>query len=321
MATALDLDALGGSETLEALYPQLAANSIQAGWNKPEPSLYPEPYKNFVPAFWSWETGKVALDAAGRLISTELAERRNLILHNPIEGNFYATVRTLISAYQMILPGEQARSHRHTPNALRLILEGEGAYTVVNGERLEMRPNDVLLTPNWHWHGHGSDSDGPCYWLDCLDVPLVHLLEPMFFEVHPSGFEENVTVPESSPYIFPWEQVQRDLESAEPDPEERFGRRIELGSPAMPSVGLFMQRMAGGMKTRPLQTTVNQIFCPVEGTGTTIVDGERFDWRRGDVIAVPSWRPFEHHIASDATLFVMTDEPVMKAFGWLRTSG
>ena len=35
-----------------------------------------------------------------------------------------------------ILPGETARSHRHTPNALRLILEGEGAYTIVNGEVL-----------------------------------------------------------------------------------------------------------------------------------------------------------------------------------------
>ena len=120
MATVLER--LGEVESLDELYPRLNESNIQAGWSKPEPSLYPEPYKNFVPAKWSWETGKAALDAAGRLISTDLAERRNLILYNPAASYRYPTVRTLITAYQMILPGETARSHRHTPNALRLIL-------------------------------------------------------------------------------------------------------------------------------------------------------------------------------------------------------
>jgi gentisate 1,2-dioxygenase len=113
-----------------------------------------------------------------------------LARYNPLEGNTYATTRTLIAAYQMILPGEKARSHRHTPNALRLILEGEGAYTVVDGVRLDMHPGDVVLTPNWYWHGHCSEADVPCYWLDGLDVPLVHLLQPMFFESYPGGFQD-----------------------------------------------------------------------------------------------------------------------------------
>ena len=139
---------LAATDTLETLYDRLRERSIGAGWAKPTPSLYPEPYKNFEPNLWKWEDGRAALDAAGRLIGTDLAERRNLILYNPAEGNDYATVRTLIAAYQMILPGERARSHRHTPNALRFIIEGEGSYTIVNGERLDMHPNDVLLTPN-----------------------------------------------------------------------------------------------------------------------------------------------------------------------------
>ena len=87
----------------------------------------------------------------------------------------------------------------------------------------------------------------------------------------------------------------------------------------MATIALFMQRMAGGMKTPPIRTTANQIFCPVEGSGYTIIDGERFDWVRGDVIAMPAWRPFEHHISDDATLFMMSDEPVLRALGWLRT--
>ena len=312
------IEEIAETETLDELYPRLNEHNIQAGWAKPEPSLYPEPARNFAPAKWSWDTGRAALDAAGRLISTELAERRNLILYNPASSYRYPTVRTMISAYQMILPGETARSHRHTPNALRMILEGEGAYTIVDGERLDMHVNDVLLTPNWHWHGHGSESDGPCYWLDCLDVPLTHLIEPMFFETHPDGFEPIALTPTVSPNIFPWEQVQADLDRAPPDPKGRFGRRVQLGDPAMATMALFMQRMEGGMKTPRIRTTANQIFCPVEGAGVTVIDGERFEWQRGDVIAIPAWRPFEHHLSDDATLFMMSDEPVMRALGWLR---
>lgn len=316
MATVIET--IAETETLDELYPRLNEQNIQAGWAKPEPSLYPEPYKNFAPAKWSWETGRAALDVAGRLISTELAERRNLILYNPASTYRYPTVRTMITAYQMILPGETARSHRHTPNALRMILEGEGAYTIVDGERLDMHVNDVLLTPNWHWHGHGSDADGPCYWLDCLDVPLTHLIEPMFFETHPDGFETIISTPTASPNIFPWAQVQADLDRATPDPKGRHGRRVQLGDPAMATIALFMQRMERGMKTPPVRTTANQIFCPVEGSGYTMVDGERLDWVRGDVIALPGWRPYEHHVSDDATLFMMSDEPVMRALGWLR---
>ena len=310
---------LAEAETLEELYPALDALNISSGWHKPEPSLWDAPRRNFLPTQWRWADGKAALDAAGRLIGTELAERRNLILYNPVEGNTYATVRTLINAYQMILPGEVARSHRHTGNALRFIIEGEGSYTVVQGERLKMHPNDVLLTPNWSWHGHGSDADAPCYWLDCLDVPLVHMLEPMFFEAHPDGFESRIVEPNRSPFIFTWSDVEASLDAAAPDPEGRHGRRVELGGPAMDSIALYMQRHEGGSRTRPWRTTANHVFCVVEGEGTTMVDGEEFRWQGGDVLAVPSWRPFAHRIESDATLFCMTDAPVLRAFNWLRS--
>jgi gentisate 1,2-dioxygenase len=110
----------------------------------------------------------------------------------------------------MIMPGEKARSHRHTPNALRLIVDAEpGAYTIVNGERLSMMPGDVVLTPNWCWHGHGNDSRSNAYWLDVLDVPLVHLLEPMFFEPHPDDFERESVVPNASPMHSPGARPRR----------------------------------------------------------------------------------------------------------------
>src|SRR6185437_8977825 len=117
--------ALAHAGSLDELYRLLKPMSTGPGWNKRAPSLWDEPCKNFVPFRWQYAQAKAALDSAGRLINTELAERRNLILFNPIAGNDYATTRTLLAAYQMILPGERARSHRHSPNALRLVVEAE----------------------------------------------------------------------------------------------------------------------------------------------------------------------------------------------------
>ena len=114
---------LAQSGSLEELYDKMAPVGIAPGWNKKVASLWPAPKKNFTPAHWKYEQARGALDAAGRLINTELAERRNLILFNPASGESYGTVRTMVTAYQMIMPGEWARAHRHTPNALRLILD------------------------------------------------------------------------------------------------------------------------------------------------------------------------------------------------------
>jgi gentisate 1,2-dioxygenase len=315
---------LAQSGSLEELYGKLALVGIAPGWAKKTPSLYTTPKKNFEPAHWSYERARGALDAAGRLINTELAERRNLILYNPAAEASYGTVRTLVSAYQMIMPGEWARSHRHTPNALRLILDSEpGVYTEVEGVKIAMEPGDVLLTPNWSSHGHGNDSRACAYWLDFLDVPLVHLLEPMFFEgaeEEGNGKDAASAAPptKDSPFVFTMRDTLLRLTDAKPDPSGPFGTSIELGDPAMDTIGLHMMMLEPRTKTATLQTTANNIYAVVEGSGTTNVDGERFEWRRGDVIAAPAWRPHSHQAGEDALLLRVTDEPVMQRLGFLR---
>jgi gentisate 1,2-dioxygenase len=319
---------LARSGTLEELYGKLDKVGMGAGWNKPTPSLWPAPRKTFVPAHWKYELARGALDAAGRLINTALAERRNLILFNPAEGNTYGTVRTLVAAYQMIMPGEWARVHRHTPNALRLILDAEpGTYTEVDGTNIAMEPGDVLLTPNWSTHGHGNHSKACAYWLDFLDAPLVQLLEPMFFEVAEEEEQEPAAAvnakPEQpattdSPFVFTLKDTLRRLGAAKPEPKGPFATQIELGSPALATTALYMMKLAPNVRTAPYRTTANNIYAAVQGTGVTTVDGERFAWRRGDVIAAPAWRPHWHEAADDAILFRVTDEPVMQRFGWWR---
>src|SRR6266436_4647254 len=232
---------LARSGTLEELYGKLDKIGMGPGWNKPTPSLWPAPRKTLVPAHWQYELARGALDAAGRLINTALAERRNLILVNPAEGNTYGTVRTLVAAYQMIMPGEWARAHRHTPNALRLILDAEpGTYTQVDGVNIAIAPGDVLLTPNWSAHGHGNRSKACAYWLDFLDVPLVQLLEPMFFEAaedDSNGADDSGRAPAEAAtdqrFVFTLADTLRRLSEANPEPGGPFGTQIELGHPAL----------------------------------------------------------------------------------------
>ena len=303
--------------SLDELYAALAPLSIGAGWNKPTPSLYPQPKARFRPARWRYRDAHAALEAAGRLVDTELAERRNLILANP-GGDGYATTATLVSAYQMLLGGERARSHRHTPNALRLVLDTEpGAYTVVDGVRLDMSPGDVVLTPNWCWHGHGNEGRAAAYWIDYLDVPLVHALEPMFYEPHPDGYEAIHRVAERSPYIYAWSETQTRLAAASPDPSGRFGRQIALDAFRLKTIGLFMLALEG--RTAELQTSANNIYSVVRGRGRSRIAGQTFDWERGDVIVAPAWQPHVHESDGEAVLFRVTDEPLLAALDWLRS--
>jgi gentisate 1,2-dioxygenase len=309
---------LRASSSLEELYGHLDQAGMGPGWNKATPSLWREPHKTFRPAHWPYDAAKAALDAAGRLINTDLAERRNLILFNPFEGNTYATVSTLVAAYQMIMPGEIAREHRHTPNALRLVLDAEpGCYTVVDGEKIPMSPGDVVLTPNWSSHGHGNDGRAKGYWLDFLDVPLVQLLEPMFFE----HVEAGTAKPRSQTHslVFPWSETVRRLNESKRDSAKSSYTEIELGNPALNTVGLYMIELVPNVKTRSFRTTANNIYSVARGSGKTVVDGEEFQWTRGDVVAAPAWRSHFHEASDDAVLLRVTDEPVMKQLGFLRT--
>ena len=136
VATTSDVDTLRDAGNLTDLYAALEPFDMTPGWiDRETPILQAEPASPFRPMHWRYDVCRAALDAAGRLINTKLAERRNLILRNPVPGNDIATAKTLVNAYQMILPGEEARTHRHAPHALRVIIESEGAFSVVDGNQ------------------------------------------------------------------------------------------------------------------------------------------------------------------------------------------
>lgn len=156
-------------------------------------------------------------------------------------------------------------------------------------------------------------------WLDFLDAPLVQLLDPMFFETFEHTDQDVVSVATTSPFLFPWRQTQARLAEQSPTPGGYHGPRIELGNPALPTIGLFMHRLEANQRTRPLRTTANYQFCVVEGHGSSVVGGQQITWSRGDVFVAPCWSEFEHLSADGATLFEITDEPLQRYCGYLRT--
>ncbi|MBS0446811.1 MAG: cupin domain-containing protein [Proteobacteria bacterium] len=150
---------------------------------------------------WSYETLRPLLMRAGALTPIEKAERRVLVLANPGHGaDSMQASAAIYLGMQLLLPGEWAPAHRHTPNAVRMIVEGAGAYTTVDGQRCEMHRGDLVLTPTGLWHEHGHDGIEPVIWLDVLDLPLVHYMEASY---HVDGERQAVKPPRDSAYRRP----------------------------------------------------------------------------------------------------------------------
>lgn len=311
------VSAFRSAASMDELYALLDRGHMQNGWAKPEPSMYAKPKREFAPAHWPYRSAKAALDAAARFVNTDLAERRNLILANPVPGNVYPTVRTLVAAYQLVKSGEAARSHRHTANALRLVLDtGPKTYTIVAGEKVPMEPGDVLLTPNWLWHGHSNEGPDDAYWIDFLDVPLVHLLGPMFFEQHPDTLERTEVVNPRSPNRFAWADIAARLDATD---ECAPGlRQVALGDPAMASIALQVGRLEKGASVSCEATTLNAVYAIMGGVVTATVSGTAFQCGRGDVIAVPASTASTWCASETSHLLRVSDEPVLKMLDWLR---
>jgi len=177
------MNELGRLEDLPAQYvADLRAQNLVPLWPALRAVLPPgKPRPATQPTFWSYQAMRPLLLQAGELTPMEKAERRVLVLSNPGHGldNMKASAAMYLGM-QLLLPGEWAPAHRHTPNAVRMIVEGEGAYTTINGEKCPMKRGDLILTPTGLWHEHGHDGKDPVVWLDVLDLPIVYYLETSY---------------------------------------------------------------------------------------------------------------------------------------------
>ncbi|HXG03075.1 MAG TPA: cupin domain-containing protein, partial [Candidatus Binatia bacterium] len=174
----MDRALVARDEALPAEYSRaLDVRSLAPLWTALHALLPFERETRARPHLWRWSEVRPLLLEAARLVEIERAERRVLVLMNPGLDGAYAATATLYAGLQVIMPGETAPSHRHTPSAIRLVVEGRGAFTTVEGVRCDMEPGDLIITPAMRRHDHGHQGQGPVVWLDGLDIPMVRAFE------------------------------------------------------------------------------------------------------------------------------------------------
>ncbi|MSQ50085.1 MAG: cupin domain-containing protein [Betaproteobacteria bacterium] len=313
---------------LEAYYGELESRELGALWNvanEIEP-WYPQPKS--VPMHWRWRDIEPLVRKAPELVSAEKAARRVIMLVNSGRKEWSAAAGLLYSGVQIMNPGEYTSAHRHQASALRFVMEGKGAYTVVDGERLELSARDFVLTPNGTWHDHGVAEDGTqCIWQDGLDIPLMNSLDANFYEVHPQTVQtptplsrENWNKPYSPVFLYKWDECYAALKK---DGARYEYRNPRTGGPVMPTMGAQLDLLHPGNQTKPRRHTGNIIYQVAAGRGYSEVGGQRFDWEEKDIFCVPSWTPYQHVNASgaeDACLFSFNDFPTLNALGLFKVT-
>jgi gentisate 1,2-dioxygenase len=330
----------------QAFYRRLEERSLAPLWEVLHGLITPTPKTPCLPAIWHYDEVRPFLMEAGRIITARQAERRVLILRNPGMNGQAAVTHSLFAGLQLILPGEVAPAHRHTQSALRFVIEGNGAFTAVDGERTIMQPGDFIITPSWTWHDHGNDSDGPMVWLDGLDIPIVALLDAGFAE--PGNAEQQMAtkptgdslarygsgllpvdwkpaVKTSPIFNYPYARTREALEQLThaQDIDPCHGIKLRYVNPAtgdyaMPTMATFMQLLPKGFATQPYRSTDSTVYTIVEGEGETRVGDTVFAWKPRDIFVVPSWSPHTHHPKGEAVLFSFSDRPVHEKLGLWR---
>jgi len=339
-----------GSTLREAFHQRMHAANMYGLWELAS-QMTPQPQPKMVAHMWPWSILEPIITESTEAVPVG-DERRALQLFNPGLGGRWATTNNLIAAVQVLLPGEVARAHRHTPTAIRFIIEGNGAYTAIDGERVYMAPGDLILTPSWSWHDHGNETKERIVWMDGLDIPLIASLEAMFFQ-----FYKEIQVPASRPantskslygegqlsptwvkessktsplLLYSWEQTAAALSALRDQQGSPFDgialeyRHPQTGGPVMPTMGCRVQLLRPDEHTQAHRHTGSAVYHVVKGAGLSIIDGKQFNWRKGDILALPPWAVHEHVNRSaneDAVLFSIHDTPVLEALGLFYEEG
>ena len=335
---------------LLAYYDDLARYNTGALWtvaNKIEPW---QPKSNSIPVVWRYRELREHVLRSVSLVTPEKAGRRVIYLNNPGRTDVAAAVGWIYGGLQVMNPGEVAGAHRHSASAVRFIMEGTGAYTVVDGHKMTLGANDFVLTPNGTWHEHGVEASGStCIWQDGLDIPFVNAMEANFYEVHPGAQTVDFTVDDmtktwgnagltpsggawSKPYSpmfkYEWAPTYEALSkySKCTDGSPFDGVLMEYVNPAtngpvMQTLGASMQMLRPSERTKSHRHTGSFLYHVAKGKGHSVINGKRYDWQERDIFCVPSWAWHEHandSTSEDACLFCLSDMPVMRALGLYR---
>ena len=338
---------------LSDLEARMAAQHLRGQWqvdpNRPQNlrkgangQVQIDPVPSGNPHVWKWQDMLPLLRSACEAMTESYTARRALTFKNP--GLQRGTTQTLVAGLQIVPPGEIAWAHRHTMSALRFTVQGgEKVFTVVDGRPLVMEPYDLILTPGWSWHDHHNESDQDAIWMDGLDVPFTLALNQAFYEEPGEMAQERRTDEDAfspllrpagrpspgdaRPYRYAWKDTLRFLQARSSDSvDPHHGRRFEFVNPAtnaavLPTIGCQVQYLPPGFEGEPYRHTSSSIAFVIEGEGRTVFGEREMQWAKHDTLAIPNWtwhRQINRSKREPAILFVMTDTPILAAFGFYR---
>jgi len=342
---------LGRLEDLPADYVQdLRDLNLVPLWPSLRSVLPPKiPTRQTQPTHWPYKTLKPLLLKAGELTPIEKAERRVLVLANP--GHGLEKMQASAAMYlgmQLLMPDEWAPSHRHTPNAVRMIVEGEGAYTTVDGEKCPMSRGDLILTPTGLWHEHGHDGTDPVIWLDVLDLPLVYYMEASY---HVNGDRQDVHVGRGDkqyahgglvpthvfershkayPMLrYPWTEAKAALQTLATDNPGLEQVQVtytnpETGSDAENILGFYALMLRPGQSLRLPARSPAQVFHVIEGEVQADIVGSHFHLVEADTCCAPGYEAVTlTNLQTDQPTFVfIADEsPLHRKLGVYENRG
>jgi gentisate 1,2-dioxygenase len=322
------------------------AAGLDAPWFHPGPLIQPKKFQ-VQSGLWKWNKIEPLVRSTPNFVMPgKGAERRILRVANPGVAELTAT-HTISIAFQYLLPGEVAPAHRHSPNAMRFMIDGEGAYTTVNGDKSTMHPGDLILTPAGTWHDHGNDGSGPVLWMDILDSPVVRFLETLNMEPYPHEKQIEGLKKEASerhyfaPGLVPaghesekqerllayrWEKAYDALSrlaEVESDPfDDVILQYVEprTGHSVFPCIAAYLQMIRPGIETRAHRHNSSAVYLAWQGAGTTSINGTEYHWSKGDILVIAPSAVHKHanRNAEPAILFSVHDTPLLQTLGFYR---
>ena len=335
---------------LEELYRDFESNLLVPLWTEIGDLMPLQPQSNAVAHTWRWNDLLPLAQRAGDLVPVGRGgERRAIALANPGLGGRPFATPTLWAAIQYLKPCEDAPVHRHTQNAFRFVIEGEGVWTVVDGDPVAMRRGDFLLTPGWQFHGHHNQSDTPMAWIDGLDIPFAHMTDSTFFEFGPTAVSDrgtpdrsrserlwthpglrpvsSISQPTTSSPIaaYRWEHTDRALRDQLSLEAEGFAGVVEPGHAAvrftnptnggdvMPTIRAEFHRLSIGTRTATRREVGSSVYQVFDGGGQVKVGNRQWTVGHGDLFVVPSWQPLTVSTDEGLDLFRFSDTPIFES--------